>query len=73
MSSDTKQILENVLALPAIDRAVIVESILTSLDHPDASIDEIWAEEAEKRLTAFEAGQMKAIPADEVFQEFENL
>ena len=73
MSTDTKQILENALALPAIDRAVIVESLLTSLDHPDANIDEIWAEEAEKRLAAFDAGQMEAISADEVFQEFENL
>jgi putative addiction module component (TIGR02574 family) len=73
MSIDTKQVLEIALALPAIDRAAIVESLLTSLDQPDASIDEIWAEEAEKRLAAFDAGQMKAIPADEVFQEFANL
>jgi putative addiction module component (TIGR02574 family) len=73
MLTDTKQILESVLALPAIDRVVIVESLLTSLDHPDASIDEIWAEVAEKRLAAFAAGQMKAIPAEEVFQEIENL
>jgi putative addiction module component (TIGR02574 family) len=73
MLSDTKQILESVLALPAIDRAMIVESLLASLDHPDASIDETWAEVAEKRLAAFEAGQMKAISAEEVFQEFENL
>jgi len=73
MPTDTKQILESVLALPATDRAVIVESLLTSLDHPDASIDETWAEEAEKRLATFDAGQMKSIPADEVFKEFENL
>jgi putative addiction module component (TIGR02574 family) len=73
MSTDTKQVLEHALALPAIDRAVIVESLLTSLDHPDASIDEIWAEEAERRLAAFNAGRMRAIPADEVFQEFRNL
>ncbi len=67
MSSDTKQILENALALPAIDRAAIVESLLTSLDQPDASIDEIWAEEAEKRLAEFNAGQMKAIPSMNLF------
>jgi hypothetical protein len=46
---------------------------LTSLDQPDASIDEIWAEEAERRLAEFNSGQMNAIPADEVFQEFGNL
>ena len=73
MSTDTKQILESALALPAIDRVTIVESLLTSLDHPDTTIDEIWAEEAERRLAAFNAGQMKAVPADEVFQEFGNL
>jgi putative addiction module component (TIGR02574 family) len=73
MPADTKQILENALALPPIDRAAIVESLLTSLDHPDAGIDEIWAEEAEKRLAAFNAGHMEAIPADEVFEEFDKL
>ena len=31
------------------------------------------AKEAENRLAAFEAGQMKAYPADEVFQEFADL
>jgi putative addiction module component (TIGR02574 family) len=69
MPTDTKQILESILALPATDRAMIVKSILAGLDHPDARIDEIWAEEAEKRVAAFDAGQMKAIPADEVLAE----
>jgi putative addiction module component (TIGR02574 family) len=73
MSIDTKQVLENALALPAIDRVAIVESLLTSLDHPDATIDGIWAEEAERRLAEFNAGRMKAIPADEAFQGFDNL
>jgi putative addiction module component (TIGR02574 family) len=73
MSIETKQVLQNALTLPAIERVAIVESLLTSLDHPDASIDEVWAEEAEKRLTAFNEGRMKAIPADEVFQEFGNF
>ncbi len=72
MSSDTKQVLESALALPAIDRVAIIESLLTSLDQPDASIGEIWAEEAEERLAGFNEGQIKAIPADEVFQEFGN-
>ena len=67
MSTGTKQVLENALALPAIDRAAIVDSLLTSLDHPDTSIDEIWTEEVEKRLAAFNAGRMKTIPTDECF------
>jgi putative addiction module component (TIGR02574 family) len=73
MATDTKQVLETVLALPAIDRAAIVESLLASLDQPDASIDQSWAVEAENRLAAFDAGQMSAIPAEVVFDELENL
>jgi putative addiction module component (TIGR02574 family) len=69
MLTDAEQILQSALALPDIDRAAIVESLLTSLDQPDAVIDEIWAAEAEARLAAFDAGTMKAIPAAEVFNE----
>ena len=67
MSLGMRQILEDVLSLPAIERVAILESLLSSLDQSDASIDEIWAEEAEKRTAAFNSGQMKAVPADEVF------
>ncbi len=73
MPTDTKQVLETVLSLPAIDRATIVESLLASLDQPDPNIDQSWATEAEDRLAAFDAGQMKAIPAEVVFEELENL
>ncbi len=73
MTIETRQILENALALPPVERAAIVESLLSSLDQPDARIDDVWAEEAERRIAAHDAGPMKAIPADEVFQEFDHL
>jgi putative addiction module component (TIGR02574 family) len=73
MSIDTKQVLETALALPAIDRAIIAESLLASLDHPDAGMDELWAVEVEERLAAFDAGQMNAVPADVVFKELDDL
>jgi putative addiction module component (TIGR02574 family) len=71
MSESTVDLLKNVLALPAIDRAALAEELLSSLDRPDPSIDERWAVEVEDRLAAFQAGQMKAIPAEDVFAEFE--
>jgi putative addiction module component (TIGR02574 family) len=71
MSESTQSLLKNVLALPAIDRAALAEELLSSLDRPDPSIDESWAVEAEDRLAAFKAGNMKAIPAGDVFAEFE--
>ena len=64
---------EKALVLSAAERADLVESLLASLDQPDTRIDELWAQEAEDRLAAFEAGRMQAYPADQVFQEFEEL
>jgi Putative addiction module component len=73
LSTDTKQILETALSLPAIDRALIVESLLTSLDQPDTDVDGLWEVEAKDRLAAFDAGQIDAVPADVVFREFDDL
>jgi putative addiction module component (TIGR02574 family) len=71
MSDDAPRILKQALDLPAIDRAVIVESLLASLDQPDAQIDELWAEEAERRIAAYDAARMRAIPAGEVLGRLE--
>jgi putative addiction module component (TIGR02574 family) len=70
-STITRQILEKALVLAPAERAALVESLLASLDQPDARIDELWSAEAESRLKAFEEGRMAAIPADEVFAEFD--
>jgi len=56
------------MALKAEERFLIVEGLLKSLDEPDRKIDEIWAEEAEKRLKAYRDGKLKGIPMEEVFK-----
>lgn len=73
MTTEAKQILKDALALPAIDRAALVEELLTSLDRPDPTIDALWVKEVERRRAAFEAGKMKAVPEEEVFAELEDL
>jgi putative addiction module component (TIGR02574 family) len=69
MASNAKELLETALALPAIDRAAIVESLLLSLDQPDITLDACWATEAEARLSMYDACHTKAIPVDGVFRE----
>jgi putative addiction module component (TIGR02574 family) len=71
MPEKTKQILEAALTLPAVERAALAEGLLARLDHPDPIIDPLRAKEAEGRLAAFEAGEMEAIPTEDVFAEFE--
>jgi len=65
---DSKKILKQAMALKAEERFLIVEGLLKSLDEPDRKIDEIWAEEAEKRLKAYRDGKLKGIPMEEVFK-----
>ena len=64
-----KEILEQAMALKPEERLMIVEGLLKSLDEPDQKIDEIWAEEAEKRLKAYREGRLEGIPIEEVFKD----
>ena len=68
MSASSEQILKEALALPLQDRAELLERLLgTFQSPPDPRLDELWAREAEDRLDAFERGELKAVPAEEVF------
>lgn len=71
MTASSRRILKDALALPPTERAAIAEELLSSLDCPDSEIDALWAREAQDRLAAFEAGEMEAIPAEEVFAELD--
>jgi putative addiction module component (TIGR02574 family) len=63
-----KDILEMAMKLKPAERFLIIEGLIKSLDEPDKSIDEIWTEEAEKRLKAYREGKLETIPADEIFK-----
>ena len=66
---NSREILSRALALKPEERFVIVEGLLKSLDEPDRTVDEIWAEEAEKRLAAYRKGELEGVPMEEVFRE----
>jgi putative addiction module component (TIGR02574 family) len=64
-----KELLEQALKLKAEERFLLLEGLIRSLDEPDANLDAIWAEEAERRLAAHRAGKIGGIPLEEVFGE----
>ena len=72
MSTKTRQILPDSIAPSPIERAAIAEKLLSSLDRPVPQIDALWIAEAELTLSAYDAGQMEAISADEMFAEPDN-
>jgi putative addiction module component (TIGR02574 family) len=63
----SKEILEQAMSLNPVERFMIVEGLLNSIDEPDRRNDEIWAEEAEKRLKAYRAGRLDGVPMEDVF------
>tara|TARA_B100002049_G_C15804992_1_gene260487 strand:- start:207 stop:422 length:216 start_codon:yes stop_codon:yes gene_type:complete len=71
MSVTVDKILDDALTLSPAERAALVEELLSSLDKPDSEIDRLWAEEAEARIDAAERGEMKSVPASQVFGKYE--
>jgi len=63
-----KEIIESALKLSPPEKLFIVESILRSLDEPDKEIDNIWIEEAAKRLKAYRDGKLEGIPMEDIFK-----
>ncbi|MCP9471696.1 MAG: addiction module protein [Nitrospira sp.] len=64
-----KELLGEALKLRPEDRFALVEGLIKSLDEPDKKLDDIWAEESEKRLKAYREGRLKGIPMEEIFKE----
>jgi putative addiction module component (TIGR02574 family) len=64
----TMELLKEVLSLPVEQRALLADTILKSLNAPEADLDRIWIEEAKRRLEELRSGRVKAVPGDEVFQ-----
>lgn len=62
------EVLEQALELNVNERSKLVDELLKSLDKPDEEIDEIWAEEADKRLEAYRRGELKAVPMENIFK-----
>jgi putative addiction module component (TIGR02574 family) len=64
---NTKQLIEKVVSLPVEERALVVDSLLRSLNQPDSEIDKIWVKEAKRRLAELRSGRVEAIQGEEVF------
>ncbi len=68
MTIQAKDVLKQALGLSPIERAEIVEEILSSFDFPNRDeIDRRWADEAEARLAAYDEGLMGSTPAHIAF------
>ncbi len=63
----TKDIIQEAATLPVEERAIIADSLLRTLNPPDAEIDKAWARIAKRRLADLRSGRVQPAPGDQVF------
>jgi putative addiction module component (TIGR02574 family) len=67
MSTSLEQLVEQARALPAEDRAKLAESLLESLQPSVSEIEAAWTQEIERRIAAFDRGEIDTYSAEDVF------
>ncbi len=66
MTRDAAEILHEALALPPEARAVLVDSLIESLDPTtDLAAEEAWQAEVLRRLAEIDSGAVSLLPWDE--------
>lgn len=67
-----KKIIQEAESLPVEERAVVIDSLLRTLNPPSAEIDSEWIKVAKRRLAELRSGRVRAIPGNEVFAKIRN-
>ena len=62
-----KEIIQEAESLPVEERAMVIGSLLRSLNPPSIEIDKEWVKVAKRRLAELRSGGVKPIPGNEVF------
>jgi putative addiction module component (TIGR02574 family) len=64
-----EQLLAEAMALDPKEREALAEELWLSLDHTSRDeIDAAWMEEVQRRIAAYERGEVEAVPGEEVMR-----
>jgi hypothetical protein len=64
--SGMKEIIESAESLPVEERAIVIDSLLKTLNTPIPEFDLEWAKVAKQRLAEFRSGRVKSVPGNDV-------
>ncbi len=65
---NTKDLIDEAVSLPVEERALVVDSLLRSLNQPESDIDKNWSAVAQRRLAELRSGTVDAVPGEGVFE-----
>ncbi|NWF45830.1 addiction module protein [Hydrogenophaga sp. D2P1] len=71
MPITAKSLREQALQLPPDERLALVDQLLDTLDEPDATLDAMWAKEAESRLAAYRRGEIQVASLSDVIAKYQ--
>lgn len=64
----TQDLIDEAISLPIEERALLVDSLLRSMNPLSKENDRKWALEAKKRLAELRSGKVKTVSGEEVFK-----
>lgn len=70
MKPESEDLLKEALELPPVERAALVDRLISSLDKPDAAVDQVWRKEIAARLRAYKSGTAATVSAEDVLAEY---
>ena len=70
MNLEAQEIKDKAMGLPAVEKARLVDELLSSLDEPDEAIDALWRKEVEDRIKAYQAGKLQSVSLADVLAKY---
>ncbi|MFW8601595.1 addiction module protein [Desulfobacterota bacterium M19] len=68
MATELEQCEQHAMKLSIKEKALLIKRLIQGLDELDEQkLEKLWVEEAARRFNEFEAGNIKARPAKDVF------
>ncbi|RPH48018.1 MAG: addiction module protein [Desulfobacteraceae bacterium] len=64
----TQDLIDDAISLPIEERALLVDSLLRSMNPSNEENDQKWASEAKSRLEELRSGKVKSISGEEIFR-----
>ena len=68
--TNTDHILKEASVLSPLEKAQLIDQLISTLDGPDKRMDELWTKEAEDRLEAYDRGKLKAVSLEEILEKY---
>jgi len=68
METAISKLTDQALSLPTVDRVYLADKLLESLNASNSEeLNQLWAEEAERRIDELDSGRVQTIQGDKVF------